>query len=282
MEADMSTPAAEDLLNRIRIERFRMPKRLRLIADSLLDDPVELSILTTNELSKRLDVSASALVRFAKVMGYPGYAPMQKVLLKGLARADGGYRDRVRGFPRPQDGRRGEIDFLLEAFVSANARSLGAALGEIDLRALERMVAALRDARLVAVAGRRRAYPLAFYLHYGLSQLGRDCALFDGAAGMDAIDAARLGPKDALVVITFAPYAPEVVALAVAAAGRGARVLAVTDGPESPVCASADEVLHVTEANLNDIRSISVTATVIQTMFVALGMEIDVKAERPG
>ena len=280
MEAGIATSSAEDLLNRIRIERFRMPKRLRLIADALLDDPVELSILSTGELAGRLGISASALVRFAKALGFPGYAPMQKVLLRGMAQEGGDYRDRVRSFARPEGGR-GEIDFLLEAFVSANARALGAALGSIDVPALEGMVAALRDARRVAVAGRRRAYPLAFYLHYGLSQLGRDCLLVDGTAGMDAIQAARLGPKDVLVVITFAPYTPELVEIAATAAANGARVLAITDGPQSPVRASADSVLEVAEANLNDIRSISVTATLIQTMFVALGMEIDVTASRP-
>ena len=265
---------AERLLNEIRLKRVELPRRLRGIADALLEADDAMSLLTAAELSARLEVPPSALIRFAKALGYPGFAPMQKILRGRLLGDETSYRERARALAPPNGGR-DDIGYVFEAFASANRGAIDAARQRIDLKALARIVQALKAARTVGVAGQKRAFPLAAYLFYGLARLDVPCLLVDGLGGMADRQAAVLGESDVLVVVTFAPYAPEMIELAGSLAGRGVRVVAITDAPDSPVAAHAEECVFVTEANLNDIRSIAVTSTVIQTLFVSLGMEFD-------
>jgi len=253
-----------------------MPKTLRLIADAMLSSPAELSILSVNELSERLKVSPSALVRLAKSLGYSGYSPMQKVLLGGLARGGEGYLGRTRDLAGSARDERGEIDFLFEAIASANARAIDRAVTVLDMAGLEEVIAILKSSRVIGVAGQRQSFPLAFYLHHGLMEAGRASLLVDGIAGMGAAQAMALTDKDALLLVVIEPLAGDLAAIARETAERGVDVVVIAGADKTGVEDIASEVLRVTDARLKDIRSIVVTATVVQTIFESLGMEIEV------
>lgn len=280
--ANIVTPPAapEELLTRMRIERFRMPKTLRLIADAMLSSPAELSILSVNELSERLKVSPSALVRLAKSLGYSGYSPMQKVLLGGLARGGEGYLGRTEDLAGSARNERGEIDYLFEAITSANARAMDRAATGLDMVGLEEVVAILKSRRVIGVAGQRQSFPLAFYLYHGLLEAGRAGLLVDGVAGMGAPQAMALTDKDALALVAMEPLTGDLAAIARETVERGVTVIVIAGCDETGVEDIASEVLRVTDARLKDIRSIVITATVIQTIFESLRMEIEVSRRR--
>lgn len=275
MSGPVPTTAIEtpqDVFERVCLERVHMPRRLRTIADALIEEPGEFAILSITEVAERLEVSPSAIVRFAQSLGFSGFTPLQKMLRRGLVEGTS-YRDRARGLGWGGQGGRSDIDYVLRAFAAANIRAIQEAEDTIDGAALGDVVAALRAARLIGVVGQKRAFPLASYLFYGLARLELDAILLDGAGGMLERQAAALSERDALVAISFAPYAPAVREVSVQAADRGVRVLAITDAADSPLVALAHRSILVAEANLNDIRSIAVTSTVIQAVFVALGLK---------
>ena len=117
--------------------------------------------------------------------------------------------------------------------------------------------------------GLRRAYPAASYLAYLFEKMAVPCVMHAVPAGL--AQAAALRGGDALVAITFAPYSAETVALARAAAERGVPLVAVTDGPASPVWAPAEERLTVREVDVGDFRSLAATLSLVVTLAVAIG-----------
>ncbi|WP_226782448.1 MurR/RpiR family transcriptional regulator [Oceaniglobus trochenteri] len=272
MTDDLTSPETlDDFVNHLRLERTSMPKRLRAIADAMIARPDDLALLSITEMAQSLDASPSALVRFAKSIGFDGFAPMQKTLRRVILDDRDTYRDRARKMGATLRGKEGDISHVLDAFALANISAIEGLTSSLDLGAVADAVAAMRKARLIGVVGQRRSFPLASYLYYGLLRLDEAAILLDGVGGM--LDrAAPLGPKDVLVVIAFAPYAEQSVAAAREAVRRGSQVIALTDEKDSPLCGLADVAILVQESNLNNIRSIAATATVIQTIFVALGM----------
>lgn len=261
----------DEMIAQLCVVRATMPERLRAIADGFIERPRELAVMSINEAAAALSVSPSALVRFGKTLGFDGFAPMQKVMRQSVAAGPDGYRDRLRSLAT--DGRRHDIDYLFDAFSGANIRAMEEARASVDLRALARMVARLRKSRLVGVIGVKRAFPLAAYLHYGLLRLETPSVLIDGTGGMSDRQIVAFGPKDTIIAISFAPYAHEVVAVCEQAQARGLPVVAITDTPEGPIARIAEAAVFVREGNINDIRAIAVTSTVIQTMFAALGLQ---------
>ena len=78
------------------------------------------------------------------------------------------------------------------------------------------------------------------------------------------------GPKDAVLAISFTPYASETVALTREAAGRGVPVVAITDSPFSPLAQLAGLWIEVSEANFEGFRSMAATLTLAMTLTVAI------------
>ena len=58
--------------------------RLQRIARHVLDQPDDLALDTISVIAERANVHPSAIVRFAKAMGFAGASAMQRLLREGL------------------------------------------------------------------------------------------------------------------------------------------------------------------------------------------------------
>jgi DNA-binding MurR/RpiR family transcriptional regulator len=75
---------------------------------------------------------------------------------------------------------------------------------------------------------------------------------------------------DALIAVTFAPYAAETVALAQLAKGRGVPLVLLTDHVTSPLLRQAAAVLTITEADFGAFRAPTATIAVAVALAVAV------------
>lgn len=266
--------SADELINVVRLRRSTMPPKLRVIADFLINRTAELPIHSITELAAMMDTAPSAIVRFAKALGFSGFSEMQRLLRTQVMRDRRSYTSRISGLARPGDGTISTERYVLDAYFEANIAALQDYQAAIDVEAVQEIVEALARARLIAVMGQKRAFPVASYLFYGLSMLECSALLLDGVGGLSARQSSLLGGGDVLVAISFAPYAPEVIATVEAVRAKGCRIIAITDGATSPLAALADLTLTPQDSNLNDIRSITVTSTVLQALFVSLGLRM--------
>ena len=78
------------------------------------------------------------------------------------------------------------------------------------------------------------------------------------------------GPKDAVLAISFTPYASETVSLTRAASQKGVPVVSVTDSPFSPLAQLAGQWIEISEANFEGFRSMAATLTLAMTLTVAI------------
>ena len=96
-------------------------------------------------------------------------------------------------------------------------------------------MALLAGAEAIHVVGQRRAFGVAAYMAYGIGQLGLRTYLLDGVGGMTIHQASFIAPKDALIAVSFSPYAPETLGVCRGAFDGSAPIIALTDGPLSPL-----------------------------------------------
>jgi DNA-binding MurR/RpiR family transcriptional regulator len=272
---------ADDLRARI-LERYdRFSKRLRQIARFVLDHPQDLAFETLAVIAERAEVQPSAIVRFAKALGFSGANPMQKMLRDSLlsSHASLGYGERVRHFnasvaAKTSDGAGVLLDEFVEHDVLA-LENLRATIAKADLDAAVRMI---DQARTLYVMGFRRAFPIAAYLAYSLEQLGKRTVFLDGVGGMAARQAAAIEPADLLIAISYRPYAPETVDAAAAAFAAGAKVLSISDSLVGPIAKASTLVLQVRESEVRNFRSLSPSLCLAQTLVVGLAFERERRA----
>jgi DNA-binding MurR/RpiR family transcriptional regulator len=246
-----------------------LPKRLTQIAAFALENPDEIAFGTVSSIAAQAEVQPSALVRFAQAMGYQGFSDMQEVFRSRLRDRILNYNERLEQL-RAHEEAASKPHLIFQGFCEASARSI-AALGEkLDPATLDHAVERLATARTIHILGLRRSYPIAAYMAYAFGKLGVASVLVDAVGGLAAEQMSFATGEDAVLAISFAPYASDTVQLARAAAGRGVPLVAITDSPLSPLAQIADPWIEVGEANFEGFRSMAATLTLAMTLTVAI------------
>jgi DNA-binding MurR/RpiR family transcriptional regulator len=263
--SDTPPRSVEDLRARILTFEAGLPKRLRQSARYVLENPEKIAVSTVAEIAEAAGVQPSAFVRFCQALGFAGFSGMQKLFRDAYAQRWPDYSTRLDRL-RARGGNPGS---LLGDFVEAGHKSLTMLSENLDLGTLERAVGLLCGAGNVHVVGLRRSFPVASYLAYVLDRMQVPVLLHSATGG--AMHRHAIRPGDAVVAITFPPYAPETVEFGQHAARRGVPVLAITDSPASPICAVAREWLAVGEVDVGAFRSLSATVALAAALAVAVG-----------
>ena len=253
--------AMRDMLIR---QSASLPKRLRQVAEVALDRPDEFAFGTAARIADIASVQPSTLVRFAKAFGYSGFSDLQNVFRARLREGFPDYRDRLAAV-------KGEGPLhLFEGFAQSAVISLQRAKTSINSDTLSQAVALLARSDTLYLAGARRVFPVAAYLAYACGKLGLKFALVDHVGGLGPEQAAHAGVKDALIAISFAPYAPGTLDLASALRERGVPIVAITDSAFSPLAPLANVWLELAEADFGAFRSLAATFALVMTLAVAV------------
>jgi DNA-binding MurR/RpiR family transcriptional regulator len=247
-----------------------LPKRLRQAAAYALEHPDEFALGTASALARSAEVQASTLVRFAQTLGFGGFSELQEVFRARLRNRWPDYSERLRALhENAQDS--GDPTHLLFGFADSAAASIARLRDNVERRELDRAVAVLARARTIHCLAQRRSFCVAHYLTYALSQLGVPASLIDNVGGLGPEQMAEAGADDALIAISFSPYAPFTVDLAKRARRGGVPIVVITDSALSPLAGLADVRFEIVESDFGSFRSLSATFCLAMTLAVAVG-----------
>lgn len=264
-----------------------LSRRLEQVARFFLNHPEEVAISTLVTLASHAQVAPATITRFAKELGFAGFAELQAVFRERLVGPHVPYAERVTrlreggGTAEIADADLQDSGRVFEGFVQAAVNSLVRIEESLDRSELEAFVEALVECEVVHVAAARGAFSIGAYSVYGLANVGKRAHLVDNLGAMRAEQIAAMGPNDVLLAVTFDDYTPETVDAARMAAASGRKVIAITDNELSPVVSVASHVLYVTEARLGHFRSQVPALVVCQAVIVSLGRRLGEQAEQP-
>ncbi|MGQ0486591.1 MAG: MurR/RpiR family transcriptional regulator [Hyphomicrobiales bacterium] len=246
-----------------------LPKRLTQIAAYALEHPDEIAFGTVASIAEQAKVQPSALVRFSQAMGYQGFSDLQEVFRSRLRDRILNYEERIEQL-RQHALSASKAAVIFHGFSEAAEKSIMGLREKLDPAALDRAVDILSRAETVYLIGLRRSFPISSYMAYAFGKLGVRSVLIDAVGGLAPEQIAAATRKDAVLVVSFTPYASESVALAQAAAARHVPIVAVTDSPFSPLAQIADLWFEVVEANFEGFRSMAATLSLAMTLTVAV------------
>ena len=261
----------EQLRSELAAKHGTLSKRLRQIAEYALENPNDMALETVSGIAERADVQPSSLIRFAKAFGYNGFSEMQRVFRTQLLEQASDYKDRIRSLgSEPLNGRDGG-DSILGDFARAGIAALEQLQTGFNPNLFDAAVRQLNDCDTIYITGQRRSFPVASYLAYALAKLGKRCIHADGIGGMLNEQIASMRERDLLLAISFKSYAPETVQAVQDAVANGIPVMAITDGPLSPLVPHATLTLEVEEAEAHSFRALNATMTLALALVVGLG-----------
>lgn len=270
----------EELEARITADYPSLSRRLQQTGRFLLDHPQEVAFATVATLAQDAGVTPSTLIRFANSCGFKGFSEMQLLFRSRLVDELPNYTERIRAV-RSATGETPDSMQLLWEFADANREVLEQLPGRIDPRNLERSLDILEQAEAIHVLGARRSFVVASYVTYALHHIDKRAFLVSGLGGMYGEQVRAVGPQDALVVVSFSPYAEESRQAAEQARERGIPLVVITDSNLSPLARLADVALVVHEAEVKSFRGLTASLCLAQTLAISLGVRQDKARDLP-
>jgi DNA-binding MurR/RpiR family transcriptional regulator len=159
---------------------------------------------------------------------------------------------------------------LLKSFAQTSVESLEQVSDSVNPASLSQAVQILADAQIIYLLATRRSFPVTSYLGYALRRMKIRCELVDQIAGLAPEQISQLSARDALLVVSFAPYAQATQQLAEAAHRAAIPIVAITDSPLSPLVLISSCWLEVAEADFGGFRSLAATFALAMTLAVAV------------
>jgi DNA-binding MurR/RpiR family transcriptional regulator len=246
-----------------------LPKRLSQVATFALDNPDEIAFGTVASIAASANVQPSTLVRFSQAMGYQGFSQLQEVFRSRLRERILNYEERIQQL-REHAASASKSHIIFQGFSDAAEKSIETLREKLEPDKLDRAVEMLSNAETIYLLGLRRSFPITSYMAYAYGKLGVRHVLVQATGGLAQEEMSFATSKDAVLAISFTPYASETVALAQATAARNVPIISITDSGFSPLAPISELWFEVAEANFEGFRSMSATLTLAMTLTVAV------------
>lgn len=255
----------QDLVRQLNRSGKKLSKGHRKIAEYIETHYDKAVFMTANRLGECVGVSESTVVRFASALGYAGYPQLQRALQELVShRLTAGQRVEMAADLSPTDA--------LATVMKRDIQNLRATQEQLDPALFTDVLDRLAGARAIYVMGLRSAAPLAQFMGYYLNYIFEDVHLVSSGATDVFEDIARMKAGDVLVGISFPRYSTRTLEAMRFAKRTGAQVIAITDGPMSPLCEIADSTLTARTEMASFVDSLTAPMALINALLVALGL----------
>lgn len=221
------------VVDRIVAHADRLTVTERKIAAVLADEPQIFAFGTVAQVAQRAGTSGPSVIRLATKLGYDGFVGLQADVQGELALRLGPARDRIR-----QD----MPDDLVGRIQAGELHNVSATFHDLSRHAVGRAAELLSglDRRVWIYPGELTA-PIGTVLATLLGQLRPGITLLAGSEVAIGRSLADLTPRDVVVAIDIHRYERALASAVEWSATLGASVVAITDGPLSPLARRATE-----------------------------------------
>ena len=255
----------QDMIDRLNQSGKRLSKGHRKIAQYIVEHYDKAVFMTASKLGESVGVSESTVVRFASAMGYEGYPQLQRSLQELVShRLTANQRFEMSTEIDPREA--------LGVVLKSDVQNLRATLEQMDADVFEDVVNRLLSANSIYVMGLRSATPLAQFMGYYLNYIFDNVHLVSSGATDVFEEISKLQENDVLVGISFPRYSTRTLEAMRFAKRCGAQVVAITDGPMSPLADMADATLTARTDMASFVDSLAAPLSLINALLVALGL----------
>lgn len=255
---------------------FRFPKKLDgryqcrrptswpVCAPYILDNLAEAAFHSSHELAKHAGTSPSTVVRFAQALDYDGYPPFQADL-RALLKWHLTPTVKLQATPSEDSDVKDSLRECLQADIGALEETVYSIPPETFAAVCQEM----STANCIYLIGLGISVAVVHSLQFRLRRLGQQAiALTNG--GSDLFDGLALQPEDVVLAVGFHRPHPEIFTALDFARRQEATIIALTDGPLSPLARKADHVLTAKRGPVGELNSLVVPMAVANA--VAIGV----------
>ncbi len=223
------------LLEKLNQAIDNLTPRQRGLAEFILQNSESLAFLTITDLAKKVGVSEATVTRFCGTLGYEGYAHLcrevQETIQSELSTVGRFQLVRTMGRHSVET----ESPSAFERVVSTEIDNLINLNKNIRTSDFYRCVDLMVEADRICIIGSMASSCLVNYFEYMLGKIFSRVEALDGHGGKASAVYSHLTPNSLVFLLSFPRYPKATVELGQLAAQKGAKIVAVTNSPISPI-----------------------------------------------
>lgn len=243
----------------------------------VLKEPSKIALYPVRQIAELAGVSTSTIIRFCAQLGFDSYQAFRDAFRADLS-STGVSRYGVDAKQLLRYSGTDSVGVLWNQTTDNLVRRLVDTHNSVAASDLQRVAKTLRSASRVGVLGFSGMFPAAFYLRYVLSYVLNEVRLFDDRMSTFLEDLPRFDRRDAVVIVSFEPYAADAVSVANYCGDHRIPLVAVTDTPISPVARNAKHVLLVPTTSTGFYQTLVPTLALFEGLIAYLVAEVGEEA----
>lgn len=252
-----------DILDLIKEKHGRMSKGHRAVADYILEHFDSAAYMTAQNLGAAAGVSESTVVRFAAELELDGYPELQQKVQEAA-------RHRLTSVQRIKLSRDRLGDDIPTSVLTSDMEKIRYTMEHLSRESFTRAMDAIDAAGNIYITGVRSSAALAQFLYYYLDIIYDNVKFIRSSGGSEIFEQLmKVGKNDVMIAISFPRYSSNIAKAADFAASAGAKVIAITDSPSSPIAARAYEVLTARSDMASFADSLVAPLSIINAMIAA-------------
>lgn len=268
---EASTASVPTTVLRIRSLLPSLAPAERRVAQRVVDDPERAAASSITQLAKDCATSEATVIRFCRTIDFSGYRELRLALATEVGQARGARStpsEELSSDINPDD----TLTSVVQKIAYTDARAVEETGAALDVEELRAVIGAMAGARRVDVYGVGASAFVGADLQQKLHRIGLTSFAWSDAHVM-LTSAALLEESDVAIGISHSGTTVDTVQALTEAGRRGARTVAITNFPRSPI-GFADHVL-TTAARETTFRSGATASrlaqlTVVDCLFVGL------------
>jgi DNA-binding MurR/RpiR family transcriptional regulator len=259
---------ASTILSEIQHRMKDFSKGQKNIAQYILEHYEKAAYMTASKLGNAAQVSESTVVRFAFELGYEGYPELQQDLQEMI-------KNKLTAVQRIDvaSDQIGQSD-ILDKVLNIDIDRIKKTIEETSREAFNGAVDSILQAKTIYILGARSALILARFLALYFNIIFDQVRLVDTTSSTEMFEQImRISEDDIIIGLSFPRYSKRSAKALEFASSRGAKVIAITDSPASPIAEHADYFLQARSDMASFVDSLVAPLSLIDALIVAVGVK---------
>lgn len=231
---------ANSALKEISAQYPQLTPQLKKAADYVLDQPVNVALLSIRKSAEAAGVTPSTLTRLAKSVGFDRYDSFRQLFQKAVnTRQPASYFSDRAQYLQDMASNNPENKVFFQ-FADSAFSNLEQLFQEDTRNKLQQAAPLVINARKVFALGFRDTFTCAYHFTYVGSIAFPHIQLIRGYQGTLLSELGEIRQDDVVVAFCFEPYTTETVQAINIARNAGAKIIAITDSLRSPIASGAE------------------------------------------
>lgn len=259
-------PDASSALKEISAQYPTLTTQLKKAADYVLEQPVNVALLSIRKSAVEAGVTPSTLTRLAKSVGFDRYDGFRQLFKEAVnARQPGSYfSDRAQYLQEMSSNNPNNQVFV--EFADSAFKNLEQLFQDDTHNKLQEAAHLVINARKVFALGFRDAFACAYHFSYVGSIAFPHIQLIRGDQGTLLSELGEISAADVVVAFCFEPYTTETVQAIRVARDAGAKIIAITDSLRSPIALGSEVVFSLKNDTPHFFPSLSSSITLMEAL----------------